>query len=77
MISRDRTYSSKRFEFNNSQTKARTLKIKEIDKWAIPGEPLTVEEFKAGIKEAPKGPFFTIDESKKILQEWRKPKNSL
>ena len=76
MMSLDKTYSSKRFEFNNSQMKARTLKIKEKDKWAIPGEPITVDEFKAGIKEAEKGPFFTIDESKKILQEWRKPKNS-
>ena len=62
---------------NISQMKTKTLKIKEIDKWAIPGEPLTVDEFKAGIKEAQKGPFFTIDESKKILQEWRKPKSSL
>ena len=54
--------------------KSRTLKVKETDKWAIPGEPITVNEFKAGIKEAEKGPFFTIEESTKILKEWRKPK---
>jgi len=57
--------------------KTKTLKIKKKDEWAIPGGQITVNEFKAGIKEAEKGPFFTIDESKKILQEWRKPKNSL
>ncbi len=49
--------------------KTRTLKVKETDKWALPGKPLTVDEFKAGIKEAEKGPFFTIEESKKILKE--------
>ncbi len=57
--------------------KARTLKIKEKDKWAMPMEPISVDEFKAGIKEAEKGPFFTIEESKKILKEWRKQRKSI
>jgi len=56
--------------------KARTLKIKEKDKWAIPGEPITVDEFKAGIKEAETGPFFTIDESKKMLDECKNQRKS-
>jgi hypothetical protein len=51
--------------------KTKTIKNKETDKWALPGDPLTAEEFKAGIKEAEKGPFYTIEESKKILKEWR------
>ena len=44
--------------------------------WALPGEPISIDEFKAGIKEAEKGPFYTIKESKKILSEWRKQRNS-
>ncbi len=56
--------------------KTKTVKSKETDKWALPGNPLTLDEFKAGIKEAEKGPFYTIDESKKIIKEWRNQKNS-
>ncbi|NEW83898.1 MAG: hypothetical protein GZ094_16240 [Mariniphaga sp.] len=56
--------------------KTKTIKRKETGNWALPGEPLTLDEFKEGIKEAEKGPFYTIDESKKILNEWRRPKNS-
>lgn len=56
--------------------KIKTIKKKETGNWTLPGDPLTVDESKAGIKEAEKGPFFTIDESKKILKEWRSQKNS-
>ena len=56
--------------------KTKIVKSKETDKWALPGNPLTLDEFKAGIKEAEKGPFYTIDESKKIIKEWRNQKNS-
>jgi hypothetical protein len=44
--------------------------------WAVPGEPLLLNEFKTGIKDAEKGPFYTITESKKMLTKWRKQKNS-
>jgi hypothetical protein len=44
--------------------------------WALPGEPISINEFKAGIKEAEKGPFYTIGESKKMLAEWRKKRLS-
>jgi hypothetical protein len=44
--------------------------------WALPGEPLTLEEFKKGIKEAEEGPFYTIEESKKMIAQWREQKNS-
>ena len=35
-------------------------------KWALPGEPLSLNEFKTGIKDAEKGPFYIIEESRKV-----------
>jgi predicted transcriptional regulator len=58
------------------------MKTKEVrisakrKSWAIPGESLTMEEFKHGIKEAEKGPFYTIEESKSMIEQWRKKRNS-
>jgi len=43
----------------------------------LPGDPISLDEFKAGIKEAEKGTFHTIGESKKNLDEWRRKRNSL
>jgi len=54
----------------------KTIKNKEPRRWALPGEPITREEFKAGIEEAEKGPFYTIREAKKIIDEWRRKRNS-
>ncbi len=45
-------------------------------KWALPGEPLSFEEFEKGIKEAEKGSFYTIEESKKMIAQWREKRNS-
>jgi hypothetical protein len=56
--------------------KTKTIKTKETGSWALPGDPLTLDEFKAGIKEAEKGPFYTIEESKKMIAEWRKKRTS-
>jgi len=52
--------------------------ISKADKksWGLPGEPLTLEKFKEGIKKAEEGPFYTIEESKKIIKQWREQKNS-
>lgn len=50
---------------------------KETECWALPGEPLSLDGFKEGIKKAEEGPFYTIRESKKMLEEWRKKKSSL
>jgi len=44
--------------------------------WALPGEPLSFEEFEQGIKEAEKGTFYTIEESKKMITQWREQRNS-
>ena len=45
------------------------------NKWALPGEPIRIDEFKAGIKEAEKGPFITLDELKKSVEEWKESQN--
>ena len=54
---------------------SKTIKGIEPHNWAVPGDPITLEEFKAGIEEAEKGPFYTISEAKKIIDEWRKKRN--
>jgi len=56
--------------------KTKDIKAKETDSWALPGKPLSLEEFKAGIKEAEEGPFYTVEESKKMLDGWRKKRSS-
>lgn len=55
----------------------RTVKAKEEKNWTRPGVKLTHDEFMAGIKKAEEAPFYTIEESKKMLEEWRKKRNSL
>ena len=57
--------------------KTKIIKNKGTGSWALPGDPITLNEFKAGIKEAEKGTFHTIGESKKIIDEWRRKRNSL
>lgn len=44
--------------------------------WASPGDPLSLEEFKKGIKEAEKGPFYTVEESKRMIAQWREQRIS-
>jgi hypothetical protein len=44
--------------------------------WTLPGEPLSDKEVEKGIKKSEKGPFYTIEESKKIIEEWRIKRNS-
>jgi len=34
--------------------KTKIIKTKGTDSWALPGDPITLDEFKAGIKEAEK-----------------------
>jgi len=42
------------------------------DKWSRPGEPISQKDFEKGIHEAEQGPFYSIEESRKKLKEWRK-----
>ena len=44
--------------------------------WALPGGVLSIQEFEKGIKDAEKGPFYTIEESKKMIAQWRREKSS-
>jgi hypothetical protein len=50
----------------------RTVKSKEEKNWTHPGVKLTHEEFMAGIRKAEEGPFFTLDEIKAKMQEWKR-----
>lgn len=52
--------------------KSKTVNTKKTDSWVLPGEPISLDEFKAGIKEAEKDPFMTLDELKKGVEEWKK-----
>jgi hypothetical protein len=52
------------------------VKIISKQNWGQPGSPLSVEEFEKGIKTAEAGPFYTVEESKKMLEEWRKQRDS-
>lgn len=56
--------------------KTKNIKPKEKDNWALPGNPISHNEFKDGIKKAEEGPFYTLEESKNMLEEWRKKKGS-
>lgn len=49
---------------------------KSVKSWALADEPLSMKEFEAGIKKAEKGPFYTIEETKKMITQWRKQRNS-
>jgi hypothetical protein len=55
--------------------KAKTVKSKKTDSWVLPGDPITLDEFRAGIKKAEKGPFITLDELKKDVEVWKKNQN--
>ena len=52
----------------------KTIKPKEIS-WALPGEPINIKDFKAGIEEAEKGPFITLEELKHGVEEWEENQN--
>jgi hypothetical protein len=56
--------------------KTKILKSRDKDQWALPGNPISQDEFEHGIQNAEKGPFYTVGESKKLLEVWRKQKNS-
>jgi hypothetical protein len=53
-----------------------TLKKVKTKSWVINGDTLTTEAFKAGVKSAEKGPFYTIEAAKKLITKWRSEKNS-
>jgi len=56
--------------------KTKNIKTKDKASWALPGNPISLDEFKAGINKAEEGPFYTVSESKIMLEKWRKKRNS-
>lgn len=52
------------------------IKDKLKDSWVVPGDSISLQDFKKAIKEAEEGPFYTIEESKKMIEKWRKQRNS-
>ena len=50
----------------------RNSKVKTKRNLAIPGEPMSREEFAALIKEAEKGPFFSLEEVVDKMNVWKK-----
>jgi len=43
---------------------------------ATPGKPMSQKKFASLIKEAEEGEFYTLEESKKHFEEWRKKSQS-
>jgi predicted transcriptional regulator len=40
-------------------------------KWATDEGTISLDELKRGIKKAEQGPFYSTEEAKKILKQWR------
>lgn len=47
-------------------------KTKSKINYAVPGKPMSEEEFMKMIESSEKGAFYTTEESKKMFEEWRK-----
>ncbi|CAN1557232.1 hypothetical protein MCETHM1_02455 [Flavobacteriaceae bacterium] len=47
-------------------------KKENSENYAIPGKPMSQKKFASMIKEAKEGAFYTLEESKKKFEEWRK-----
>lgn len=47
-------------------------KNEKADDLATPGKPMSQKKFASLIKEAEEGAFYTLEESKKHFEEWRK-----
>jgi hypothetical protein len=44
--------------------------------WALLGDPISEDQLKEAIKKAEIGKFYTIEESKKLIKEWREQRHS-
>jgi hypothetical protein len=53
------------------------IKEKKAKSLAVDSNPLSLDELKKEIAQAEKGPFYSPDQSKKLIASWRKKKNSL
>ncbi len=50
----------------------RSSKVKIKKNLATPGDPMSQEEFVDLIKEAEKGPFYTLEEVQAKMEVWKK-----
>lgn len=51
-------------------------KTKIAKSLVMDGGPISIDELKKDIVKAEKGPFYTPEQSKKILASWRREKDS-
>ena len=47
-------------------------KKENSENYAVPGKPMSQKKFASLIKEAEEGEFYSLEESKKYFEEWRK-----
>jgi hypothetical protein len=62
------------FEKNRRMRMTGKTKDTKQKSWATHGQTVTQEEFIAAIRKAEEGPFYTIEEIKKMREECRKSK---
>jgi hypothetical protein len=58
----------------NNKTEEKTNQRKN---WLDPNVSLTYEEFIEGIREAEKGPFYTVEEAMEKFEQWRKSREKM
>ena len=51
------------------------IKNKQVKSLAMEGSSIPIDELKKGIAKAEKGPFYTLEQSKKLIASWRKEKD--
>lgn len=51
-------------------------KKENSENYALSGKPMSQKKFASMIKEAEQGEFYTLEESKKHFEEWRKKSQS-
>ena len=52
------------------------IKTRKAKSMAMEGSPIPIDELKKSIVKAEKSPFYTPEQSKKLLASWRKEKDS-
>ena len=65
-------YECRNFAYELKLSKMKTIrKINKKTIWTRPGR-MTHDEFMTGIRKAEEGPFYTLDEIKKNVADWKK-----
>jgi hypothetical protein len=53
-----------------------TIKKLTAKSWALSGDPISEDQLKEAVKKAEKDPFYSVEESKKLIKGWRGQKHS-